>query len=68
MCAVSVIYDMFGRMPDMWFTQPRITLFHEMVADAKQFDIEANQPDCQDEEKAKLEARVAELEEQLKDK
>ena len=68
MCAVSVVYDMFNQMPDIWFTKPRIDLFHDMVADAKQFDIEANQPGCEDEEKAKLLARIAELEAQLKDK
>jgi hypothetical protein len=68
MCAVSVIYDMFNPMPDSWYNQQRIDLFYQMVTDAKQFDIEANQPDCQDEEKAKLEARIAELEKQLEDK
>ena len=66
MCAVSVIYDMFNQMPDSWFTKPRLDLFHNMLADAKQFDVEANQPDCEDVEKAKLLERIAELENQLK--
>lgn len=65
MCAVSVIYDMFAKQPDTWYTQQRIDLFRNMVADAKQFDQEAGQPDCQDPEKAKLEERIQTLEEQL---
>lgn len=66
MCAVSVIYDTFNQLPDSYFTLPRIEKFRDLVADAKKFDIEANQPDCEDEEKAKLLARIAELEVQLK--
>lgn len=65
MCAVSVVYDWFGKMPDTWFTATRIDLFHNMVTNAKQFDQEAGEPDCQDPEKAKLEERIAELEEQI---
>jgi hypothetical protein len=57
MCAVSVIYDMFGKQPDSWYTPQRIDLFRSMVTDAMKFDIEADQPDCQDPEKAKLEER-----------
>lgn len=68
MCAVSVIYDMFNQMPDTWFSKPRLNLFHNMLADAKQFDIEADQSDCEDEEKAKLLERIEYLEKQLKDK
>jgi hypothetical protein len=68
MCAVSVIYDIFAKQPDAWFiANPyRITLFHTMVEDAKAFDQETNQPDCADPEKAKLEERIAELEQQVK--
>jgi hypothetical protein len=62
MCAVSVIYDMFGQQPDSWYTPQRIELFYSMVADAKVFDIEANQPDCEDPEKSKLLERITELE------
>lgn len=65
MCAVSVIYDMFGKQPDSWYTKERIDLFQRMVADARLFDEESGQPDCEDPEKAKLEARIVELEEQL---
>jgi hypothetical protein len=68
MCAVSVVYDWFGKMPETWYTQPRIDLFHSMVTTAKQFDEESGQPDCQDPEKAKLEERIAELEQQLTEK
>ena len=68
MCAVSVVYDWFGKMPDSWYTSQRIDLFHNMVADAKVFDQESGQPDCQDPEKAKLEERIAELEQQLAEK
>ncbi len=68
MCAVSVIYDMFGKQPDSWYTLDRIELFHNMVADARVFDIEANQPDCEDPEKAKVEERIEELEVQLLEK
>lgn len=68
MCSVSVIYDAFNQFPDSYFTLTRIERFRELVADAKQFDIETNQPDCEDEEKAKLLERIAELEAQLKDK
>ncbi len=68
MCAVSVVYDWFGKMPNTWYTQDRIDLFHNMVADAKRFDEESGQPDCQDPEKAKLEERIAELEQQLAEK
>jgi hypothetical protein len=65
MCAVSVIYDMFGKQPDEWYTLERIDLFKRMVADARLFDEESGQPDCEDPEKAKLETRIVELEEQL---
>lgn len=65
MCAVSVVYDMFGKQPDSWYTTTRINLFHSMVSDAKVFDQESGQPDCEDPEKAKVEARIANLEEQL---
>ena len=68
MCAVSVIYDMFGKQPDSWYTLQRIDLFKNMVADAKTFDVEANQPDCEDPEKAKLLERIAELEKQLEER
>ena len=68
MCAVSVVYDMFGKLPDTWYTKDRIDLFHNMVTNAKQFDQEAGEPDCEDPEKAKLEERVAELEKQLADR
>lgn len=65
MCAVSVIYDMFSKLPDTWYTKPRIDLFRNMVADAKTFDIQTNQPDCEDPEKAKLLDRIAALETEL---
>jgi uncharacterized protein YceH (UPF0502 family) len=67
MCAVSVIYDIFAKQPNEWFlANPyRITLFHSMVEDAKQFDVQTNQPDCADPDKAKLEERIAELEQQI---
>jgi len=65
MCAVSVIYDMFGKQPDSWYTLPRIDLFHSMVSAAKTFDIEINQPDCEDAEKAKVLDRISELENEL---
>lgn len=65
MCAVSVVYDMFGKQPDSWYTLQRIDLFHSMVSDARLFDQESGQPDCEDPEKAKLEERIAELEKEL---
>ena len=68
MFAVSVIYDMFVKQPDSWYTLQRIDLFKNMVADAKTFDVEANQPDCEDPEKAKLLERIAELEKQLEER
>jgi hypothetical protein len=67
MCAVSVIYDMFGKQPDSWYTKERLQLFCRMVEDAKTFDQEANQPDCEDPEKAKLLERIADLEKQIKE-
>lgn len=63
MCAVSVIYDMFGKQPDDWYTQERIDLFKRMVADARLFDVESGQPDCEDPEKAKVLERIEKLEE-----
>lgn len=65
MCAVSVIYDMFGKQPDDWYTQERIDLFKRMVADARLFDEESGQPDCEDAEKAKVTERIEKIEEQL---
>ena len=62
MCAVSVVYDWFGKLPDSWYTPQRIDLFHNMVSTAKQFDEESGQPDCHDPEKAKVEERIAQLE------
>lgn len=66
MCAVSVIYDMFNKQPDSWYTQDRIKLFESMVKDAKTFDIESDQPDCEDPEKAKVLERLSEIKKQLK--
>lgn len=68
MCAVSVIYDMFARQPNEWYNRERINLFHNMVADARTFDVQSGQPDCEDPEKAKLEERIAKLEKQLSNK
>jgi hypothetical protein len=67
MCAVSVIYDMFGKQPDSWYTKERIELFQRMVEDAKTFDQESGQPDCEDPEKAKVTERITSLEKQLKE-
>jgi hypothetical protein len=67
MCAVSVIYDMFGKQPDDWYTQERIDLFRRMVADARQFDTESGQPDCEDAEKAKVTERIDNLEKSIED-
>ncbi len=64
-CAVSVVYDMFKKMPDSWYNKERINLFHRMVDDAKTFDVESDQPDCQDPEKAKVEERIANIEKEL---
>lgn len=68
MCAVSVIYDMFGKQPDDWYTLDRIKLFKSMVADARLFDQESGQPDCEDPEKAKVEERISNLEKELDEK
>jgi hypothetical protein len=65
MCAASVIYDMFGKMPDGWYNQKRINLFKTMIVAAEMFDQEANQPDCVDPEKEKLLEHIEELEKQL---
>jgi hypothetical protein len=62
MCAVSVIYDMFGKQPDSWYTKERIELFKRMIEDAKVFDIESNQPECEDPEKARVLERIEKLE------
>lgn len=43
-----------------------IDSFHKAVAAAKVFDELTGQPDCEDPEKAKLEERVAALEEKLR--
>jgi len=67
MCAVSVVYGMFQGLPDEWYTIERISLFRRMVTDARLFDAESGQPDCEDPEKAKLEARINEIEYQLED-
>lgn len=66
MCATSVIFDMFKPMPDSWYNQERIDLFRKLLDGAKQFDIESNQPDCEDPDKAKLEEHINEIESQLK--
>lgn len=68
MCAVSVIYDMFGKQPDEWYTLERIDLFKRMVADARLFDEESGQPDCEDAEKAKVTERIEQIEEELERK
>jgi hypothetical protein len=67
MCAVSVVYGMFVGQPDEWYTTERIGLFRRMVTDARLFDKESGQPDCEDPEKAKVEARIDAIEEQLED-
>lgn len=68
MCAVSVIYDMFGKQPDEWYTQEHIDLFKRMVADARLFDKESGQPDCDDPEKAKINDRIENIEKELEQK
>ena len=68
MCAVSVIYDMFGKQPDDWYTLDRIDLFRRMVVDARLFDEESGQPDCEDPEKAKVNERIEKLEKELEQK
>lgn len=55
-------------MPDDWYTLERIDLFRRMVVDARLFDVESGQPDCEDPEKAKLQSRIEELEKQLEEK
>jgi len=67
MCAVSVVYGMFQGLPDEWYTVERISLFRRMVTDARLLDKESGQPDCEDPEKAKVEARINAIEEQLED-
>jgi len=62
MCAVSVIYDAFAKMPDSWYDQERLGLFRRMVSDARIFDRLAGTPDCEDPEKAQLLLRIEELE------
>jgi hypothetical protein len=66
MCAVSVIYDMFNKQADSWYTRDRLQLFERMVEDAKIFDKESDQPDCEDPEKAKVLKRVSKLKKKLK--
>lgn len=56
---------MFRPMPDTWYNQERIDLFRRLIQDAKTFDVEAGQPDCEDPEKAKLEEHIDELEKEL---
>lgn len=65
MCAASVIFDMFRPMPDEWYNQKRIDLFKRLLNDAKEFDTESSQPDCEDPDKAKLENHINELEKEL---
>lgn len=48
MCAVSVVYGMFQGLPDKWYTKDHIDLFKRMVTDARLFDTESGQPDCED--------------------
>jgi hypothetical protein len=52
-------------MPDTWYNQERIDLFRSLIQDAKTFDVEAGQPDCEDPEKAKLEDHINDLEKEL---
>jgi len=56
---------MFKPFSDEWFTQERINLFRRMVKDAETLDKELGQPDCSDEENAKLANHINELEEQF---
>ena len=67
MCAVSVIYDMFGKQPDEWYTLERIDLFKRMVVDARLFDEESGQPDCEDSEKSKVNDRIEDIKKELGD-
>lgn len=67
MCMVSVIYSMFEKQPDDWYTSQRIELFYALVAAAEIFDDESGQPDCLDYEKAKLLNRIDKLEEKIID-
>jgi hypothetical protein len=65
MCTVSVITDYGRSIPlDQW-TPVRLEEFKRLVERAKAFDAIANQPDCEDPEKAKwlevVETSVAEI-------
>jgi len=59
---------MFGGQPDDWYTLERIDLFKRMVADARLFDEESGQPDCEDPEKTKVTERIEKIEEELEQK
>lgn len=65
MCVSSVIYDAFGKLPDSWYTLGRIDLFKTMISDAKLFDRESNQADCEDPDKTKILERIENLENKL---
>lgn len=65
MCAVSVIYNTLIPLPDSWYNLERIKFVQQLIVDAKKFDTETNQQDCQDEDKSKIEDHLKDLEEKL---
>lgn len=66
MCAVSAIYAYGQQRPLTEWTQPGYDAFKNLLRTAEDFDRIAEQPDCEDPEKAKwmaeVEKRLAALE------
>ncbi len=52
MCAVCALYD-YGRQmnPDFW-TSESLELFRKLLGEAKTFDEDTGQPDCEDPKKS----------------
>ena len=58
MCAVSAILEYGMSLPETWWDRQRVSEFQKLVDQAKAFDVDTNQADCEDPEKAKFLQRL----------
>lgn len=66
MCTVSAIYDYGQSVPKTVWTAPAIDKFVKLIEDAKDFDAETGQPDCEDPTKAQLMKELKKIRKRLK--
>ena len=68
MCVVSQVMDYgWKRIPDDMWNETTIDQFRRLLEEARKFDKVADQPECEDPEKAKLLDKLDAIEKQLEE-